>query len=286
MILNGKEIAAQLRQELKEKVEALDKRPPCLAVLLAGEDPASAIYVGKKIQACEEVGIASICKKLPASISEEALLEEIDTLNGDSSVDGILVQLPLPGKISEERVMERILPEKDVDGFHPVNLGKLLTGRDDGLVPCTPLGISRLLEHAEVETAGKNALILGRSAIVGKPMAALLMRRGKGGDATVTVAHSKTKNLPALCQTADILIAAIGIPRFVKPEMVREGAVVIDVGINRVEAPENKKGYRIVGDVDYEAVREKCRLITPVPGGVGPMTIAMLLHNTWQCFRY
>lgn len=281
MLINGNKIAAELRAGYKDAIAQFKGRAPCLALVMVGHHPASEVYVKYKARACEEVGICSIRKILPETILEQALLAEIALLNNDPMVDGILVQLPLPAHINPALVMRMIFPEKDVDGFHPLNMGKLFMGEKDGFVPCTPLGISVLLQHSGIDTRGKHAVIVGRSTIVGRPMAALLLRKGKGGDATVTVAHSQSKDIAAICRSADILIAAIGKPRYIKEEMVKEGAVVIDVGINRVEG-----STKLVGDVDFEAVKGKCSAITPVPGGVGPMTIALLLNNTIKSYLH
>ncbi len=279
-IIDGKAIAAQVRAEVKAEVDAwvqAGHRPPYLAVILVGDNPASASYVRGKTKAAAEVGIASDTLRFDASISEEALLAEIARLNDDDGVDGILVQLPLPAHINPSRVLNAIRPDKDVDGFHPVNAGRLLLG-EPGFVPATPAGILELLRRSGIETIGKHTVVVGRSNIVGRPLAALLLHRGI--DATVTVCHSRTRELAAFTRTADILVAAIGRPRYITADMVREGAVVIDVGINRVDDPEHPRGYRLVGDVDFEAVADKASWITPVPGGVGPMTIALLLRNT------
>ena len=279
-IIDGKAIAAQVRAEVKAEVEAwvqAGNRPPYLAVILVGDNPASASYVRGKTKAAAEVGIASDTLHFDTSISEAELLAEIARLNEDDGVDGILVQLPLPDHINPSRVLNAIRPDKDVDGFHPVNAGRLLLG-EPGFVPATPAGILELLRRSGIETTGKHAVVVGRSNIVGRPLAALLLHRGI--DATVTVCHSRTQDLAALTRTADILVAAIGRPRYITADMVREGAVVIDVGINRVDDPSHPRGYRLVGDVDFEAVAKKAGWITPVPGGVGPMTIALLLRNT------
>lgn len=285
MLIDGKKIADDIQLELKESIANIKKRKPCLAVILVGQHPASLIYIARKTQACEKIGIQSLRIQLPEDTSEAALMQEIQKLNQDPTVDGILVQLPLPKQINPTHATLCISPDKDVDGFHPMNIGKLLIGESDGFTPCTPLGIKVLLERSCIEVAGKNALVVGRSTIVGKPMAALLMQGKAWGNATVTVAHSYTKNLTELAQTADILIAAIGCPHFITQEMVKEGAVVIDVGINKIDDPQAKSGYRIVGDVDFENVKSRCSYITPVPGGVGPMTIAMLLSNTILSYK-
>jgi len=279
-IIDGKAIAAQVRAEVKAEVEAwvqAGHRPPYLAVILVGDNPASASYVRGKTKAAAEVGIASDTLHFDTSISEAELLAEIARLNEDDGVDGILVQLPLPDHIDPGRVLNAIRPDKDVDGFHPINAGRLLLG-EPGFIPATPAGILELLRRSGIETTGKHAVVVGRSNIVGRPLAALLLHRGI--DATVTVCHSRTRDLADLTRTADILVAAIGRPRYITADMVREGAVVIDVGINRVDDPSHPRGYRLVGDVDFEAVAEKASWITPVPGGVGPMTIALLLRNT------
>ncbi len=270
-ILDGKAAAARIREEVRAGVEKLRADfgvTPGLAVIIVGEDPASKVYVGRKHQACGELGIASQVIRLPADCGEAELAAHIDRLNADPAVHGILVQLPLPGHIDADRVLDRIRPDKDVDGFHPLNVGNLTIGRE-ALVPCTPNGVVRLLEMEGIAVAGKRAVIIGRSNIVGKPLASLLLAR----NATVTICHSRTVNLPEVAREADILAAAIGKPAFVGADMVKPGAVVIDVGINRV-------GDKLVGDVDFAAVKETAGAITPVPGGVGPLTIAMLMHNT------
>jgi methylenetetrahydrofolate dehydrogenase (NADP+)/methenyltetrahydrofolate cyclohydrolase len=280
-IIDGAAVAAEIKNEVTAQVSELrgQSLAPCLAAVLVGDQPASQAYVGTKRKVCEQVGIRSILRTPPADISEAALLALIDELNDDLAVHGILVQLPLPKSISEHKVIERVVPQKDVDGFHPVNVGKLVIGLD-ALKPCTPAGISELILRSDLEIAGKHVAIVGRSNIVGKPMMNMLVQKAHDGNATVTICHSGTKDLPAITRQADIVIAAIGRPKFVKSEMVKEGAIVIDVGINRVEDERATKGYRLVGDVDFEAVREKASAITPVPGGVGPMTVAMLMVNT------
>jgi methylenetetrahydrofolate dehydrogenase (NADP+) / methenyltetrahydrofolate cyclohydrolase len=278
MIIDGKVIAAQIEQEIQAKISVLKRRKPCLAMVIAGTHAPSQIYVSRKAQACEKIGMLSIRKHLSSDITEEELMHEVALLNADPSIDGILVQLPLPLHINPKKVIACISPEKDVDGLHPVNAGKLLTGDETGFVPCTPLGIKELLERSSIDVTGKHVLVIGRSNLVGKPMAALLMQNSSGANATVTVAHSHTKNIKELCLMADIIIAAIGKPKFLTEDMVKQGAVVIDVGINKIE-------NHIVGDVDFEHVKDKCSFITPVPGGVGPMTIAMLLSNTWKSFQ-
>ncbi len=269
-IIDGKKISGEIKEELKLKCEelALKGIVPCLAVIQVGDNPASTVYVGNKKKACEAVGIRSLSYHPEEHITEEELLKLIDDLNRDPEVNGILVQLPLPSHIDENKVIMKIAPEKDVDGFHPISVGNLCIGRK-GFVSCTPAGIIQLLKRSGIEIAGKECVIVGRSNIVGKPMSLLMLRE----NATVTVTHSKTKDLPAVCSRADILIAAIGRPRFITKEYVKEGAVVIDVGINRDE------NGKLCGDVDFEDVFDRVGAITPVPGGVGPMTIAMLLHN-------
>jgi len=280
--IDGVAIAAKVLEETHVRVAALTSRGvrPGLAVVLVGDDPASRAYVRSKDKRAAELGFHSVKKELPAGTTQSELLEVVDSLNRDPAVHGILVQSPPPPHIDEAEIVRAIDPEKDVDGFHPVNVAKLAMDDPSGFVPCTPLGCLRLLAEAGIETAGRRAVVVGRSMIVGKPMALLLMRKGPGGDATVTVAHSRSKNLAAIVSEADIVIAAVGRPHFLGAEHIREGAAVIDVGINRVEDPASPKGYRLVGDVDYDAVAERCSAITPVPGGVGPMTIAMLLSNT------
>lgn len=280
MIIDGKKIANEIEREIKQKVAKLKGRKPCLAVILVGNHPASIVYTARKSAMCEAVGIKSLKKEFPANTSESELLKEIEKLNNDPEVDGILVQLPLPPHINPEKITYHILPEKDVDGFHPNNMGNLLIGEPKGFYPCTPLGIQVLLERYGIETAGKHAVIVGRSNIVGKPMAAMLIQNKSYGNATVTITHQHTKNLKEITLLADILITAVGKPKLITADMVKEGAVVIDVGINKIDDPSKKAGYRLVGDVDFEEVSKKASFITPVPGGIGPMTIAMLLSNT------
>ena len=281
-LIDGKAVAQKIHAETAKAVERLKSlgHPPGLAVVLVGEDPASQAYVRSKDRTCRELGMHSLKFELPATSSQAEVIALVHRLNADPAIHGILVQSPPPAHIDERVVIEAIDPRKDVDGFHPVNVAKLALGDPDGFVPCTPMGCQRLLIESGIETAGAHAVVLGRSMIVGTPMALLLMQKGLGGDATVTVAHSRTRDLAAVCRTADILIAAIGRPEFVKADFVKEGAVVIDVGINRVADAGSPKGSKLVGDVDFNAVAEKCAAITPVPGGVGPMTIAMLMHNT------
>jgi methylenetetrahydrofolate dehydrogenase (NADP+) / methenyltetrahydrofolate cyclohydrolase len=286
-ILDGTAIAKAIREEVAAEVGRLsgNGRKPGLAAVLVGEDPASAVYVRSKGKACEEAGMHSVTIRLAADTAESELLATVDRLNADPKIHGILVQLPLPKHIDSEKVLHRIDPAKDVDGFHPVNVGKLVTGDKSAFRPATPYGVQQMLIRSGIETKGAHAVIVGRSNIVGKPMANLLIQQGPGGDATVTVCHSRTRDLPSVTRQADILVAAIGKAEFVTAEMVREGAVVIDVGINRVDDPSRPRGYRLVGDVDYEPVARIASAITPVPGGVGPMTIAMLLQNTLQAMK-
>ena len=281
-IISGKEIAAGIRAELKPEVEALTGKgtTPGLAVVLVGEDPASQVYVRMKGRACEEMGMHSETIVLPAETSEEDLLATVDRLNGDPRIHGMIVQLPVPDHIDSTRVLERIDPRKDVDGFHPVNIGKIAVGDDSGFPPATPFGVQQMLIRSGVEVSGAHAVVVGRSNIVGKPVASLLMQKAKGANATVTVCHSRTKDIGAMTRLADILIVAIGRPEFVKGDMVRPGAVVIDVGTNRVDDPTKERGYRLVGDVEFETAKEVASAITPVPGGVGPMTVTMLIYNT------
>ena len=281
-IIDGIAIAAKVRARVAEDTAKLREKgvTPGLTAVLIGDDPASSVYVASKERACKEAGMKGQSIRLPASTSEEALLALIDTLNNDPTVHGILVQMPLPKQISEQKVIRRIAPAKDVDGFHPFNVGKLFTGDADGFAPCTPAGVQVMLAEAGIDTTGKHAVIIGRSNIVGKPMAALLIQSGKSANCTVTICHSRTPDLAAHTRRADILIAAIGKPEMVTGDMVKPGAVVIDVGINRVDDPSAPKGYRIVGDVHFEQVSQVASRISPVPGGVGRMTIAMLLANT------
>ena len=280
-IISGNEVAKTIRAELKEEVAKMKTGgvTPGLVVILVGEDAASQVYVRKKGEACEELGILSETVRRPVDTAEAEVLALIDKYNADPRFDGILVQLPLPKQISEEKVLMRIDPSKDVDGFHPVNVGKMVVG-SDAYLPCTPAGIQELLVRSGNDPKGKHVVILGRSNIVGKPIANILVQKAPGADATVTICHSRTKDLPALSRQADILIAAMGVPKFVKADMVKDGVVIIDVGVNRIDDPSTKSGTRLVGDVDFEAVKEKASAITPVPGGVGPMTITMLMRNT------
>jgi methylenetetrahydrofolate dehydrogenase (NADP+)/methenyltetrahydrofolate cyclohydrolase len=286
-ILDGVAIGKAIREEVATEVSRLRAkgRKPGLAAVLVGEDPASAVYVRSKGKACEEAGMHSVTLRLAADAPEAELLDTVDRLNADPAINGILVQLPLPKHINSEKVLRRIDPAKDVDGFHPVNVGKLVTGDKTAFRPATPYGVQQMLIRSGIEIKGSHAVIVGRSNIVGKPMANLLIQQGPGGDATVTVCHSRTRDLPSVTRQADILIAAIGKPEFVTADMVRPGAVVIDVGINRVDDASRPKGYRLVGDVAYDSVAQIASAITPVPGGVGPMTIAMLLQNTLQAVQ-
>lgn len=276
-----------MRADLVPQIAELQERgvTPGLTVVLVGEHPASQVYVRMKGKACEEAGMRSDTIRLPDTTPEAELLALIDKLNADPCVHGILVQLPLPRQISANRVLHRILPAKDVDGFHPENVGKVAAGDPTAFRPATPYGVQQLLVKSGVETKGAHAVIVGRSNIVGRPMASLLLQDGPGGNATVTVCHSRTRDLPSVTRLADILIVAMGKPRFVTADMIRPGAVVIDVGVNRVDDPGEKKGYRLVGDVDFEPALGRASAITPVPGGVGPMTITMLLYNTVQAAR-
>ena len=286
-ILDGAALGKIIRQEVKDEVAVLATKgvTPGLAVVLVGVNPASEVYVRNKGRACTEAGMHSVTIKRPTTISEADLLATVDQLNRDPAIHGILVQLPLPRHINSDRVLHSIDPAKDVDGFHPVNVGKLVLGDPTGFRPATPYGVQQLLIRNQIETKGANVVVVGRSTIVGKPMANLLLQDGPGGNATVTVCHSRSRDLPGITRAADILVVAIGKPDFVTREMVRQGAVVIDVGINRVDDPAVSKGYRITGDVKYSEVAEIARAITPVPGGVGPMTIAMLLKNTVQAVK-
>ncbi len=286
-IIDGKAIAEEMRAELAPQIEELKRKgvTPGLSVVLVGEDPASQVYVRMKGKACEKAGMESETTKLPADTPETEVLGIVERLNNDPKVHGILVQLPLPDQINEKRVLFSIRPDKDVDGFHPVNIGKVAIGDPTGFRPATPYGVQQMLIRCGAEVSGAHVVIVGRSNIVGRPAASILSQKGEGGNATVTMCHSRTKDLPEIARQADILIAAIGVPEFVKGDWVRPGAVVIDVGVNRVDDPSTEKGYRLVGDVDFEAARQVASQITPVPGGVGPMTITMLLYNTVQAAR-
>lgn len=287
ILIDGKAAAARVLEECRATLATLAASgiKPGLAVVLVGEDPASKAYVGSKDRTCRDLGMHSVKFEMPATTTQEELLGVVRQLNADPAIHGILVQSPPPPHLDEAAVIRAIDPRKDVDGFHPENVAKLALEDPSGFVPCTPLGCQRLLMDYQIPTEGARVVVLGRSMIVGKPLALLLMAKGAGGNATVTVAHSRSQDLPGLCRSADILIAAIGKPRFVTADFVREGAVVIDVGINRIADPTAKSGYRLVGDVDFDAVAPKCRAITPVPGGVGPMTIAMLISNTIKAAR-
>lgn len=280
-IIDGKQVAAEMRAELKAEVEQLKKKGivPGLAVVLVGDDPASKSYVTAKEKACEEIGIYSDDNRLPANTTRQELMSLVNKLNKDSKIHGILVQLPLPKHIDESEILLAINPEKDVDGFHPVNVGKMVVG-EKAVLPCTPHGIIQLLLRSGVKIEGAEVVVVGRSNIVGKPIANMLIQKSPTGNATVTVCHTKTKNIAEHTRRADIVIAAAGRPNTITADMIKNGAVVIDVGVNRIEDPTKKSGFRLVGDVDFEAVKEKASLITPVPGGVGPMTITMLLYNT------
>ena len=281
-LIDGKSVSQKVLDECAIEVQNLiDKGVrPGLAVVLVGNDPASKAYVGSKVKTCKRMGIHSVKIVLPEETTQNELLKVIDDLNEDTSIHGILVQSPPPSHIDESIVVRQINPHKDVDGFHPENVAKLTLEDSDGFVPCTPLGCLRLLQEYNIETKGANVVVVGRSMIVGKSMALLLMANNSNANATVTVAHSRTKDLRSVCSKADIIIAAVGIPQIIGKDHVSDGAVVIDVGINRVEDESAKKGYRLVGDVNFDEVAKKCSAITPVPGGVGPMTIAMLISNT------
>jgi len=280
-IISGTEVAAEIRQELKGRVQKLKEKgiTPALAVVLVGEDPASVSYVTSKAKGAEEIGMYEETIRLPADTPEEEVLKTVDRLNKDPKFHGILVQLPLPKHIGTEKVISYISSEKDVDGFHPVNVGKLLRGEPCPL-PCTPHGVQYLLIRSGNSPDGKHVVICGRSNLVGKPLAGILMQKKKGANATVTICHTGTKDIGYFSRQADIVVAAMGSPKAITADMVRDGAVVIDVGVNRVEDKTKEKGFRLVGDVDFEAVKEKAAAITPVPGGVGPMTVTMLLMNT------
>ncbi|MDR2866064.1 MAG: bifunctional methylenetetrahydrofolate dehydrogenase/methenyltetrahydrofolate cyclohydrolase FolD [Methanomassiliicoccaceae archaeon] len=280
-LISGSEISASIYDELKGRIAALRSKgvTPGLGVVLVGEDPASQVYVRMKGKKCEELGMHSVTVVLPADTSEKELLKKVDELNKDDKIHGFLVQLPLPKHIDEDKIINAIDPRKDVDGFHPSNVGSMLIGKPLFL-PATPAGVQQMLVRSNIETAGKHVVIVGRSNIVGKPIAAMLVQKGKGADATVTVVHSRTKDLADHTRRADILIVAMGRPRFITKDMIKDGAAVIDVGTNRIDDPASEKGSRLVGDVDFENVKEKTSAITPVPGGVGPMTICMLMSNT------
>jgi methylenetetrahydrofolate dehydrogenase (NADP+)/methenyltetrahydrofolate cyclohydrolase len=286
-IIDGRAIAEKVYVDLRKEIAELKSRgmTPGLAVVLVGDDPASRAYVRSKDKMSRELGVHSVKLELPAETTQSELLARVEELNRDPNVHGILVQSPPPKQIDEAAIVRALDPRKDVDGFHPLNVAKLAMGDPTGFVPCTPLGVQRLLIESKIDIAGAHVVVLGRSMIVGKPVALLLMQKAKGGDATVTIAHSRTKNLETVTRSADILIAAIGRAHFVKADHMREGSVVIDVGINRVEDKSNERGYRLVGDVAFDEVAPKAKAITPVPGGVGPMTIAMLMNNTVKAAR-
>jgi methylenetetrahydrofolate dehydrogenase (NADP+)/methenyltetrahydrofolate cyclohydrolase len=286
-LLDGKKTSLEIQNELGAKVKKLVKKgktPPHLAAILVGEDGASRTYVNAKVKACENIGFKSTLHKLNADVSQSELLKLIDTLNRDNSIDGFIVQLPLPKHIDDNKITLAINPRKDVDGFHPENVGKMTLGLPTFL-PATPNGIMELLKRYNIETEGKNTVIIGRSSIVGTPMSILMSRKSNPGNSTVTLAHSKTQNLKDICLKADILIAAIGLPEFVTSNMVKPNAVVIDVGIHRIEDDSKKNGFRLIGDVKFDEVSSICSYISPVPGGVGPMTIASLLMNTYLAFN-
>ncbi len=283
-LLDGKVASQAIKDQLREKISWMPvDRVPHLAAILVGNNPASEAYVGSKVKNCEALGMKSTLVRFGEDIPEEEVLQKIEEFNQTEDIDGILVQLPLPGHISEEKVIMQVTPSKDVDGFHPVNVGKMALGLPS-FVSATPYGILLLLEHYDIETSGKDVVIIGRSNIVGTPLSILLSRNEKYGNATVTLCHSRTKNIAEVCRRADILVAAIGKSRFIKADMIKEGAIVIDVGINREEDPGKKKGYALVGDVDFVNASEKTAYISPVPGGVGLMTIAALLQNTYNAF--
>ena len=286
-ILDGNATSTAIKKELKQEVDALrseNRRVPHLAAIIVGRDGASLTYVGSKVRSCEEIGYASSLIELPEETTQEELLSKVDQLNGDPEVDGFIVQLPLPKHIDAQKVLEAIDPRKDVDGFHPENVGRMVLGLPTFL-PATPYGIMQLIERHQIETSGKHCVVVGRSNIVGSPMSILMARNAYPGNCTVTLTHSRTKNLESICREADILIVALGRAEFITASMVKEGAVVIDVGITRIEDESKKSGYRLAGDVNYDEVAPKCSYITPVPGGVGPMTIASLLMNTMQACK-
>jgi len=286
IIIDGKKVAEEIKLELKDKIDDVKKRTgkiPGLVAILVGDNPASQVYVSSKSKACNEIGMYSKVENLSANISEKELIERINYYNNDDNFHGILVQLPLPKHINEQKIIESIIPEKDVDGFHPVNVGNLVIGKDT-FYPCTPYGIVELLKRYSIEIRGRHVVVVGRSNIVGKPVANMLLQKKEGANAIVTVCHSAAEDLSRYTKDADILIAAIGKENFITADMIKDGAVIIDVGINRVEDKNSKKGYKIVGDVKFDEVEKKASYITPVPGGVGPMTIAMLLKNTFLAF--
>ena len=287
ILLDGKKTSADIKEEIALEVAELkrnENRAPHLAAIIVGSDGASLTYVNAKVKACERVGFESTLIQLPEDITEEALLNEINILNIDKDIDGFIVQLPLPAHIDEQKIIMAVNPDKDVDGFHPTNVGKLTLNLPT-FISATPYGILELLERYTIETSGKNVVVIGRSHIVGSPMSILLSQKRKVGNATVTLTHSRTQNLPEITKQADIIVAALGIPEFLKGDMVKEGAVIIDVGITRVADASKKRGFRLVGDVNFKEISEKASHITPVPGGVGPMTIAMLLKNTLLAYK-
>jgi len=284
-LLDGKRLSEEILEEIKAKLAGASGPRPCVTFIRVGEDPASVYYVNSKQKKAAMVGIESRLKTFPESISQDQLLREIEALNADDSVHGILVQAPLPGHMDERTVFNTVAAGKDVDGFSTVNLGRLVQEDPEAFVACTPAGIGEMVRRYNIDTVGRHIVVLGRSLIVGKPAALLFMRKAPFANATVTVCHSRTRNLAEITRQADILIAAIGSPEFVKEDMVKEGAVVIDVGINRVDDPASKKGYKIVGDVEFETVSPKCKAISPVPGGVGLMTVALLMHNTVKAWE-
>jgi len=286
-ILDGRQISLDIKEEIKKEVAGyIDKgvRAPHLVAILVGDDPASQTYVNSKDKSCKEVGITSSLYKYSKDITEKELLEVIDFINNDDEIDGLIVQLPLPKHISEEKIIQRINPAKDVDGFHPMNIGKMVLGLPT-YISATPFGIIQLLERYNIDTQGKNCVVIGRSNIVGTPISILLSRKAKHGNATVTLCHSRTKDLKNICKNADIIIAAIGKPKFLTADMVKKGAVVIDVGIHRVKSDKTKSGFKLIGDVDFDEVSKKCSFITPVPRGVGPMTIVSLMQNTLKAYK-
>ncbi len=286
-ILDGKATSNQIKEELSQEVTALKasgKRPPHLAAVLVGNDGASLTYVGSKVRSCEKIGFDSTLIRLEDTVTQDELLETIHTLNNDDTLDGFIVQLPLPKHIDEEVVLHAINPDKDVDGFHPTNFGKMALGMET-FIPATPFGIMELLHRYKLDISGKHAVVIGRSHIVGRPMSILLSDKGNPGNATVTLTHSRTQNLAEITKTADIVVSALGVPNFVTADMIKQDAIIIDVGITRVPDENHPKGYVITGDVAYDEVKEKASFITPVPGGVGPMTIAMLLQNTMLAYK-
>lgn len=281
-IIDGKKISNQIKEEIKIEVDQIIKkggRPPHLAAVLVGNDGASLTYVGSKVRSCEQVGFNSTLVKLNENISQDTLLKKIQELNNNEDIDGFIVQLPLPKHINEEKILMAVNPNKDVDGFHPTNFGKMALNMET-FISATPYGIIELIRRYKIDTTGKNTVVIGRSNIVGRPISILMSRKGNPGDSTVTLVHSRTKNLETFTKNADIIISALGVPDFINSSMVKEGVVIIDVGITRVKDESSPKGYVIKGDVDFESIKEKASHITPVPGGVGPMTIAMLLKNT------